>query len=78
MISPIRLNSERRRKTDRLDSRQLCLRLSRYLEGQKDELPVIRIPTVAEQQRRELGRQRKFWNKQVRQLKARPRLAAGT
>ena len=68
VISPVRLNPQRRRKNDRLDSRQLCLRLSRYLDGQKDELPVIRIPTVAEQQRRELGRQRKFWNKQVRQL----------
>jgi transposase len=68
VISPIRLSPERRRKNDRLDSRQLCLRLSRYLDGQRDELPVIRIPTVAEQQRRELGRQRKFWNKQVRQL----------
>ena len=68
VISPVRLQTERRRKNDRLDSRQLCLRLSRYLDGQKDELPVIRIPTVAEQQRRELGRQRRFWHKQVRQL----------
>ena len=68
VISPVRLHPQRRRKNDRLDSRQLCLRLSRYLDGQKDELPTIRIPTVAEQQRRELGRQRKFWSKQVRQL----------
>ena len=68
VISPIRLDKQRRRKTDRLDSRQLCLRLSRYLDGQKDELPLIRIPTVAQQQRRELGRQRKFWHKQVRRL----------
>jgi transposase len=68
IISPVRLSPERRRKNDRLDSRALCLRLSRYLDGQKDELPVIRVPSVAEQQRRELGRQRKFWHKQVRQL----------
>ena len=68
VISPVRLHTERRRKNDRLDSRALCLRLSRYLEGQKDELPVIRVPSVAEQQRRELGRQRIFWHKQVRQL----------
>jgi transposase len=70
VISPIRLSPERRRKNDRLDSRQLCLRLSRCLDGQKDELPTSRIPTIAEQQRRELGRQRKFWNKQVRQLES--------
>ena len=31
VISPVRLHPERRRKTDRLDSRELCLRLSRYL-----------------------------------------------
>src|SRR3974390_3103163 len=68
VISPVRLHTERRRKNHSLDSRQLCLRLSRYLDGQKDELPVIRVPTVAEQQRRELGRQRQFWHKQVRQL----------
>ena len=68
VISPVRLHPERRRKNDRLDSRKLCLRLSRYLEGQKDELPVIRIPTVAEQQRRELVKTRQFWNKLVRQL----------
>jgi transposase len=68
VISPIRLDKQRRRKNDRLDSRQLALRLSRYLEGQKDELPTIRVPTVLEQQRRELGRQRHFWHKQVCQL----------
>ncbi|MGH8399352.1 MAG: hypothetical protein ACRETA_14105, partial [Gammaproteobacteria bacterium] len=39
VISPVRLHPERRRKNDKLDSRQLCLRLSRYLDGQKDELP---------------------------------------
>ena len=68
VISPVRLHPQRRRKNDRLDSRALCLRLARYLEGQKDELPTIRVPSVAEQQRRELGRQRQFWSKQVRQL----------
>lgn len=68
VISPVRLSPERRRKTDPLDSRQLCLRLTRYVDGQKEELPTIRVPSVAEQQRRELGRQRQFWGKQVRQL----------
>jgi transposase len=46
----------------------LCVRLSRYLDGHRDELKPIRIPTCAEQQRRELGRQREFWKKQVRRL----------
>jgi transposase len=44
------------------------VRLSRYLDGQKNELKMIRIPSRAEQQRRELGRQREFWKRQLRRL----------
>jgi transposase len=44
------------------------VRLSRYLEGQRHELRPIRIPTRAEQQRRELGRQREFWKRDLRRL----------
>src|SRR5262249_2295410 len=62
------LNLERRRKNDRMDARELCARLSRYLDGQKEELRPIRIPSRAEQQRRELGRQREFWKRQLRRL----------
>ncbi len=64
----MRLNLERRRKNDRMDARELCVRLSRYLDGQREELRPIRIPSRAEQQRRELGRQREFWKRQVRRL----------
>jgi len=62
------LNLERRRKNDRMDGRELCGRLSRYLDGQKDELKTIRIPSRGEQQRRELGRQREFWKRELRRL----------
>jgi transposase len=68
ITTPMRLNLERRRKNDRMDARELCVRLSRYLDGYKDELRPIRIPSRAEQQRRELGRQREFWKKQLRRL----------
>jgi transposase len=68
ITTPMRLNLERRRKNDRMDARELCVRLSRYLDGQRDELRAIRIPSRAEQQRRELGRQREFWKKQLRRL----------
>lgn len=61
VISPMVLDRARRRKNDRIDSGQLCLRLSRYVDGQHKELHVIRPPSVSEQQRRELGRQREFW-----------------
>jgi transposase len=68
VISPMRLDTQRRRKTDKLDARQLCGRLTRYLEGQKNELAVIRVPSRTEQERRETGRQRLFWRSQVQRL----------
>ena len=51
VTTPMRLNPERRRKNDRLDARELCVRLSRHLEGHAHELKPIRIPARAEQQR---------------------------
>jgi transposase len=68
ITTPMRLNLERRRKNDRMDARELCVRLSRHLDGHQDELRPIRIPSRAEQQRRELGRQREFWKRQLRRL----------
>jgi transposase len=68
VTTPMRLNLERRRKNDRMDARELCVRLSRYLDGQLEEMRPIRIPSRAEQQRRELGRQREFWKREVRRL----------
>ena len=44
--TPMRLNMERRRKNDRMDARELCVRLSRYLDGHQDELRPIRIPST--------------------------------
>ena len=68
ITTPMRLSLERRRKNDRLDARELCVRLSRYLDGHTQELRPIRIPSRREVQRRELGRQREFWKRQVRRL----------
>jgi transposase len=68
VTTPMRLNLERQRKNDRMDARELCVRLSRYLDGQQEELRPIRIPSPAEQRRRELGRQREFWKREVRRL----------
>jgi transposase len=55
VTTPMRLSLERRRKNDRLDARELCVRLSRYLDGHTHELKPIRIPSRAERERRELG-----------------------
>lgn len=66
LITPISLNG--RRKTDKLDARALCLRLSRWLDGNRDELSPIRIPTEKEQRQREGTRRRKFLGRQIRAL----------
>jgi transposase len=66
LITPIALNGPR--KTDKLDARALCQRLSRWLEGDKDELTPIRIPSEAEQRRRDGTRRRKFLGRLIRRL----------
>lgn len=68
ITTPMRLSLERRRKNDRLDARELCVRLSRYRAGHTHELRPIRLPSRAECQRRELGRQREFFKREVRRL----------
>ena len=66
LITPIALNGKR--KTDKLDARALCLRLSRWLDGNRDELAPIRIPSEAEQHQREGTRRRKFLAGAIRSL----------
>ena len=66
LITPIALNGQR--KTDKLDARALCLRLSRWLDGNRDELAPIRIPSEAEQRHREGTRRRKFLAGAIRSL----------
>jgi len=68
LTTPMRLSLQRRRKNDRLDARELCVRLSRYHAGHRHELRPIRLPSRPEVQRRELGRQREFWKREVRRL----------
>ena len=66
LITPVALNGAR--KTDKLDARALCLRLSRWLDGNRDELSPIRIPSEAEQRRREVTRRRQFLARELRCL----------
>lgn len=66
LITPTVLNGKR--KTDKLDARALCLRLSRWVDGNKDELSPIRIPSQAEQRKRETSRRRKFLAAEIRRL----------
>ena len=73
LITPEVLNGKR--KTDKVDARQLCLRLSRWLDGNREELKPIRIPSEAEQRRREGTRRRKFLGRLIRMLANRARLS---
>ena len=66
LITPIALNGQR--KTNKLDARALCVRLSRWVDGNKDELSPIRIASLAEQHARETTRRRKFLSEEIRCL----------
>lgn len=66
LITPVDLSGKR--KTDQLDARALCLRLSRWLDGNRDELTPIRIPSETEQRKREGTRRRKFLGRLIRML----------
>src|SRR5215470_10774704 len=59
VIAPRKLDEQGRGvKSDPRDAKTLCQRLSRYLEGNTRELAVIRVPSEAEEQARQVTRQR--------------------
>lgn len=66
LITPMALNGKR--KTDKVDARKLCQRLARWLDGDLHELAPIRIPSLAEQRKREGSRRRKFLGRLIRML----------
>jgi len=66
LITPMALNGQR--KTDKLDARALCVRLSRWVDGNRNELAPIRIPTEAQQRDRETTRRREFLAQEIRCL----------
>jgi len=60
VVVPVRLDERGRRVvTDKTDTLQLGVRLDRYVAGNKEVFSVVRVPTVAEEQRRAWTRQRK-------------------
>jgi len=76
VTTPMRLSLERRRKNDRLDARELGVRLARYLDGHTHELRPIRIPSWAEQQRRERRVRLCYWKQWQRPRTRRRHLIA--
>jgi len=59
VMVPIQLDEGHTRvRNDRLDARRIAVRLDRFLSGNRDALNLVRIPTPAEEEQRDLGRQR--------------------
>src|SRR5438477_1262765 len=59
VVCPQKLDEGNKRvKTDGLDAKALCLKLDRFVQGNRDALGLVRIPTPEEEQKRAIHRQR--------------------
>jgi transposase len=63
----------KRVKTDGLDARALCLRLDRFVQGNRAALALVRVPTEQEEQLRAIHRQREQLVKTRKVLEAQGR-----
>src|SRR5437016_5657003 len=59
VVCPQKLDERNKRvKTDGLDAKALCLKLDRFVQGNREALAIVRIPTQEEEQKRAIHRQR--------------------
>src|SRR6266699_1168017 len=74
VVCPQKLDEQNRRvKTDGLDAKALCLKLDRFVQGNRDALAIVRVPTEEEEQARAIHRQREQLVKARKQLEAQGR-----
>lgn len=74
VVCPQKLDENNTRvKTDGRDAKALCLKLDRYVEGNKAALALVRVPTETEEQARALHRQREQLVKVRKMLEAQGR-----
>jgi transposase len=74
VVCPQKLDEQNRRvKTDGLDAKALCLKLDRYVEGNREALALVRVPTEQEEELRAIHRQREQLVKARKQLEAQGR-----
>jgi transposase len=74
VVCPQKLDERGKRvKTDGLDAKALCLRLDRFVQGNRDALALVRVPTEEEEQLRAIHRQREQLVKARKQLEAQGR-----
>jgi transposase len=71
VVCPQKLDERNKRvKTDGLDAKALCLKLDRYVEGNREALALVRVPTEEEEQLRAIHRQREQLVRTRKQLEA--------
>src|SRR5216683_6404497 len=59
VVCPQKLDEHNKRvKTDGLDAKALCLKLDRFVEGNRDALALVRVPSEEEEHSRAIHRQR--------------------
>ena len=59
VVCPQKLDEQNKRvKTDGLDAKALCLRLDRFVQGNRAALALVRVPTEEEERARAIHRQR--------------------
>ena len=74
VVCPQKLDEHNKRvKTDGLDAKALCLKLDRYVEGNRAALALVRVPAEEEEQLRAIHRQREQLVKARKQLEAQGR-----
>jgi transposase len=74
VVCPQKLDEQNRRvKTDGLDAKALCLKLDRFVQGNRCALALVRVPTQEEEQKRAVHRQREQLVKVRKQLEAQGR-----
>ena len=74
VVCPQKLDEQNRRvKTDGLDAKALCLKLDRFVQGNRDALAVVRVPGEEEERARALHRQREQLVQVRKQLQAQGR-----
>lgn len=71
VVSPQKLDEQNRRvKTDGLDAKALCLKLDRFVQGNRSALAIVRVPSEEEERARAIHRQREQMVKTRKQLEA--------
>jgi transposase len=74
VVCPQKLDEHNRRvKTDGLDAKALCLKLDRFVQGNRAALALVRVPSEEEEQLRAIHRQREQLVKARKQLEAQGR-----